>query len=146
MWVWNEECVDMTSDASGTWGLGASFGDLVLQREWTEEESNLSIFHKELLAFVEALTAWAPLMQHRNVLAWIDNQGAVSVLRKKSGPIEIGYIIHKVNALLIQYDIRLRWAYIPTKLNVLADLLSRGGATCAPPVVILDQHHIASLV
>ena len=63
-WAWVREilCVDMTTDASGSWGLGASLGDHTLQRSWSESELDLPIFHKELLAVVEALVEWAPLL------------------------------------------------------------------------------------
>lgn len=54
--------MDMTSDASGSWGLGASFGEYTLQRMWTEAERNYPIYVKELLAFVEAVEKWKSLL------------------------------------------------------------------------------------
>ena len=52
----------MTSDASGSWGLGASFGDYTHQRAWSHTEQDLPIYHKELLAFVEAVELWQELL------------------------------------------------------------------------------------
>ena len=54
----------MTSDASGSWGLGASFGDMILQRAWRPAERDLPIYVLEMHAFLEALRAWKHLLQH----------------------------------------------------------------------------------
>ena len=67
-------------------------------------------------------------------------------MRKGSGPIEVGFWVVAILEVLREWQIEVRWAYIPTKLNVLADILSRGGALCSPPPVVLDAGFLRRVV
>ena len=55
VWVMDQDCIEIFSDASGTWGLGAHMGDLVLSRQYTSDEVDLPIYVKELPAVQAAL-------------------------------------------------------------------------------------------
>ena len=76
----------------------------------------------------------------------MDNQSAVMILRKRSGPTEVSDIIHKVNDILLKYNIHMRWAYIPSKLNVIADVLSRGDIVCSAPTIVVDASVLRSII
>ena len=41
--------------------------------------------------------------------------------------------------IIEKIDIRARFTYIPTTLNVVSDLLSRGGVVCEPSPITLDR-------
>ena len=67
------DCRFITTDASGKRGLGAHFEGKFLQRKWTEHESLLSIYVKEMIVIKEALNAWGDTLKDTNVLVWCDN-------------------------------------------------------------------------
>jgi hypothetical protein len=71
--VWHVECHDMTSDASGTWGLGAAWNQHVIQRAWLPHKQPLPIYIKEMVAVVEALETWGAEVERQNILFWVDN-------------------------------------------------------------------------
>ena len=74
------EYVNITTDASGNIGLGATLGNNHIQRKWTNTESTLPIHEKEFIAVWEAIHTWKELLQNKNVLVWCDNQIVVSWL------------------------------------------------------------------
>lgn len=50
----------ITSDASGSWGCGATYANLWFQVEWPAEWSSVSITPKELVPIVIATALWGP--------------------------------------------------------------------------------------
>ncbi len=57
------------------------------------------------------------------------------MLRNSTAPSEAKVLIVKLYNLIRDYNLHFHYAYIPTELNVISDLLSRGGAICAPPII-----------
>lgn len=82
----------------------------------------------------------------QKVLLWCDNQVVVRMVSRWSGPPDCHDLLLALDALLLASAIQLRTAYITSKLNFLADALSRGGAVCAPPTFVLDRQVLSNFM
>ena len=76
----------VTSDASGSWGCGAFFGDKWFSLSWEAcpaiREAHISI--KELLPIVIACAIWAESMRNKHIRCRCDNAAVVAMVNKKS--------------------------------------------------------------
>ena len=99
------------TDASDS-GWGASLGEDQLSGLWTQDISRFSINHRELLAVVLAVRGFLHLLKGRSVSLFMDNTSALAYLRKEGGTRSA-----TLNSVA---------QFVPGKLNVLADSLSRG--------------------
>ena len=114
------------TDASDT-GWGVSLGDDQLSGLWSQDCSNFSINHRELLAVLFAIRGFLPCLQGQMVALYADNNTALAYLRKQGGT--RSQTLNSVGQTILRFceshRIRLLPQFIPGKLNVLADLLSR---------------------
>ena len=76
--------VEMTSDASGSWGCGAWYGNSWLQLRWDSQSQALSITEKELIPIILACNTWGKAWQGLQVLCYCDNQVVVAGLRSRT--------------------------------------------------------------
>ena len=115
--------VDMTSDASGSWGCGAWHNRSWFQVQWGQRSQTLSIAEKELIPI---LLAWGRAWSGHRVVCHCDNQVVVSCLRsrtcKHKGLMHLIRCLVFLEAWLGFYIVPV---YINTKANDLADDLSR---------------------
>ena len=118
--------LQMTSDASGSWGCGAWHLSHWFQLQWDANAATLSIMVKEMLPVVLACAVWGPAWRTHCVTALCDNQAVVACLRSRTS--HDSHIMHMLRTLAFveaTYDFSLSPLYISTGDNHLADDLSR---------------------
>ena len=117
---------EMVSDASGSWGCGAWCDTQWFQREWDPVLLDLPIVVKELLPIVLACAVWGPQWGARCMVIHCDNQAVMASLRSRTS--RHTHCLHMMRALVFveaRRSFHLRPQYISTKVNHLADDLSR---------------------
>ena len=119
----------VVSDASGSWGCGAYWGDKWFQLQWEPSMAvgNLSIALKELVPIIMAATAWGRYWRGLVVQCCSDNKATVAVLNTRTS--KDNDIMHLLRCLFFfeaYWEFCLVAAYIPGPANGLADDLSRG--------------------
>ena len=113
------------TDASDT-GWGASLGDVHLSGSWSPLSCRLSINHRELLAVLLSLRGFLPSLRGRMVAVFSDNTTALAYLKKQGGTRSstLNTVAQSVR-FCEESHIQLLPQFIPGKMNVLADSLSR---------------------
>ena len=116
------------TDASDT-GWGASLGFDQLFGWWSHDVSLYSINHRELLAIFLAIQGCLPILKGQTVSLFTDNTSALSYLRKEGGTRSstLNEVAQATLCLCEASDLRLLPQFVPGRLNVLADSLSRCG-------------------
>ena len=118
--------VELTTDASGSWGCGAWHLNSWFQLQWDVRSHPLYIAEKELLPIILACDTWGSSWRGKQVLCHCDNQTVVACLRSRSSPVK--GIMHLLRCLVLleaHYQCHFYPTYIGTKANHLADDLSR---------------------
>ena len=108
-------------------GWGASLGDTHLSGSWSHLYSRFSINHRELLAVLFAVRGFLPSLRGRVVAVFSDNTTALACLKKQggTGSSTLNAVAQTVLHLCESSYIQLLPQFIPGRLNVLADSLSR---------------------
>ena len=116
------------TDASDS-GWGASLGSDHLSGWWSRDVSLFSINHLELLVVFLAIWGFLPLLRGRTVSLFTDNTSALSYPRKEGGTRSstLNEVAQAVLRLCEASDVRLLPQFVPGRLNVLVDSLSRRG-------------------
>ncbi len=136
--IWNGSCpvssillsmpsVELTSDASGSWGCGAytsqgHWFQLPLPESW----SGIHITIKELLPIVLGVAVWGEMWQGMSVSCRCDNAAVVAIVN--SGRSKVDRAMHLMRCLsffLARWGVSLKCRHIPGVLNGAADALSR---------------------
>ena len=116
------------TDVSDT-GWGASLRSDHLSGWWSRDVSLYSINHRELLAIFLAILGFLPLLKGQTVSLFTDNTSALSYLRKEGGT--RSSTLNEVEQAILRFceasDLRLLPKFVPGRLSVLADSLSRRG-------------------
>ena len=110
-------------------GWGASLGSDHLSGLWSPDVFLLSINHREFLAVFLAIRGFLHLLQGRSVSLFTDNTSALSYLRKDGGTRSstLNSVAQEILRLCESNEVRLLPQFVPGRLNVLVDSLSRGG-------------------
>ena len=116
------------TDTSDT-GWGASLGSDHLSGWWSRDVSLYSINHRKLLAIFLAIRGFLPLLRGQTVSLFTDNTSALSYLRKEGGTRSstLNEVAQVILRLCESSGLRLLPQFVPGRLNVLADFLSRRG-------------------
>ncbi len=117
---------EITSDASGSWGCGAWYGESWFQIQWDSRSQDLPIACKELIPIVVACATWGKAWRGSRVICHCDNQVVVACLRSRTS--KHAGLMHLLRCLVFieaHFDCHLCPTYISTKDNHLADYLSR---------------------
>lgn len=119
----------VTTDASMV-GWGAHMNDHTIQGVWNSEESNFHINNLELLAIDRALKHFLPYLKGLSVVIHGDNTTSLAYLRKQGGTKSENLSILAENILTWCHlnNITISVEFVPGKLNVLADQLSRASS------------------
>ena len=87
---------------------------------------NLIITFLELVPVVLAFYLWSKELANKMIILHIDNQALLSVLNKRSSKSKmVMSLVRPLVLICMQYNIFFRAVYIPTKLNIIADSISR---------------------
>ena len=121
--------IELTTDASGSWGCGAWHGRNWFQVEWDQQSQPLSIAEKELVPIILACEVWGHTWQGQRVLCHCDNEAVVAGLRSRSSRHKgIMHLLRCLVFLEARYQCFMFPTYINTRANHLADDLSRNNA------------------
>ena len=114
------------TDASDT-GWGASLDNDRLSGLWSQDVSMFLINHRELLAVLLAIRGFLHLPRGRSVSLFTDNMTALSYLRKEGGTCSstLNAVAQAILRLCEDNGVRLLPQFVPGRLNVLVDSLSR---------------------
>ncbi len=118
----------MLSDASGTWGCGATWNEKWFQLRWSELETvrEWNIMPKEMLPIVVAAVVWGRYWKDRTVKARCDNMAVVATIR--SGSCKEKRAMHLMRCLAFveaTVPVNVVAEHIRGVDNVVADALSR---------------------
>ena len=116
---------EMASDASGSWGCGAWHDNKWFQPQWDVTSQEMAITAKELLPIVVACALWGPSWTDRCIRCHCDNQAVVACLRSRTIHSHCMHMLRALAFLEAWHCFHLQPVYINTKLNHLADDLSR---------------------
>ena len=116
----------ITSDASGSWGCGATYENLWLQLAWPSHWAGASIAPKELAPIVMATALWGPQWAGSKVCTLCDNTAVVYAVNKKSAKDPaLSRLLRILFLFCAVYDITLVARHLPGVRNASADALSR---------------------
>ena len=122
--------LEVTSDASGSWGCGAWCRTSSLQIQWGSQSKPLTITEKELVPIIMPCDTWGKTWQGRRVLCHCYNQIVVACMWSRTSK-ESG-LMHLLRCLVFveaQNQCYLHPVYIDTRSNHLADDLFRNNAS-----------------
>ena len=114
---------------ASTKGSGACFGYDWFYTNWVcdwPEAAQLHINHKETLSVLIAARRWAPLWSNSVVAVYTDNITTRAAINKATSKNKmVMAAIRELFWLSVTYNFQLKASYIPGKLNILADAVSR---------------------
>ncbi|XP_028306693.1 uncharacterized protein LOC114465708 [Gouania willdenowi] len=118
----------VTTDAS-LMGWGALCNGAAVRGLWTSVQSRLHINYLEMLAAFLALKYFRSVLSDQHVLIRTDNTTVVSYINRQGGTRSLP-LLKLTHSLLMWGSVHflsLRATHVPGRLNLGADLLSRGG-------------------
>lgn len=119
--------VEITSDASGSWGCGAFSSTCQwFQFPWPSEWAEVHITIKELVPIVFSCALWGHRWKGESVLAYTDNAAVVSIVN--SGKSKDRLAMHLMRCsffFMAEGEYTLKATHVEGKSNVAADALSR---------------------
>ena len=128
--LWNhrkgQPDVEVWSDASGSWGCGATSQNCWLQHQWLPKSNSLSIAVKEMIPVVLAAALWGQTWKGKIVCFNSDNQAVVDVLKAKYSRDSV--LAHLLRCLCLFAARHTFWfwaKHVLGRLNGTADALSR---------------------
>ena len=124
------------SDASSS-GWGAHLLDQNVSGVWSAQEKLLHINLLEMKALFLALQAFQEDVAGHHVTAMCDNSTVVAYVNKQGGTVSrpLCLLTSRLLRWTESFDVHLEARYLPGESNVLADVLSRRGASCRDRVV-----------
>ena len=114
-----DSTVEFSSDASGSWGCRAVWGNQWIQPPWQEAWQSVGITAKELLPIVIACALWGQYWAHCQVQVWCDNSAVVYIVNI------IMHLLQCLHFFCAHFDILLQARHIQGKQNIQADALTR---------------------
>ena len=124
----DNDALELFTDAAGGIGFGGFFDGHWFQGKWTPEflELSPSIAFCELYPVVVAVYCWAPQLANRKVRFRTDNESVVHIINKQSSSCD--KIMHLMRIFVCQclrYNILFKAIHVPGTRNEIADSLSR---------------------
>ena len=120
--------VTVASDASSS-GLGAhtkvGSKEIIVQKNFSPEESGTSSTHREVYAILYALSALKAIHKGETILWYTDNWAASKIVRKGSPLPELHDMAERIFNICKSYNIKLTVEWIPRELNQYADHISK---------------------
>ena len=120
--------VVFASDASGSWGCGAVWGEKWLQGAWPVGWDDVSIMVKELCPIVCACAVWGASWRGQSVLCECDNLSVVCAVNSGTAKEKSGVVMHMLRSLFFIvsfFGFSLKVKHVAGKLNGPADAVSR---------------------
>ena len=151
------ECPDLeiTSDASGSWGCGAFQGADWFQLQWENQSNPPNITVKELTPIVLGAAIWGHKWAGKTIRALCDNMAVVHILNsRKSRDSKAMHLIRCLCLIECHLNFTIVSKHIPGPHNDLADALSRNNSSyflshypqAAPKAMLLPEPLLQLLV
>ncbi|XP_048587466.1 uncharacterized protein LOC125570208 [Nematostella vectensis] len=122
----NSQKLRLYTDAAGSLGFGAIFGNEWCYGSWPSSWLDKNIATLEFYPIVLGLQLWGHLMQNKCVLFFTDNEALVHVINKQSCQDKsLMFFVRKLVLICLQNNILFKAKHIPGVQNTLADRLSR---------------------
>ena len=113
------------SDASGSWGCGATYLNLWFQLQWPQHWAVVTIAPKELVPIVIRVALWGSHWSGSRVCCLCDNAAVVAAVNKGSArDPSLVRLLHILAFLCAVFDITVTAKHLPGVQNVVADALS----------------------
>ena len=126
--LWPPRTSEISTDASGKIGWGASIlGTLPIGGAWTQEQADLHINVKEMLAILYGLRSFIETLKGQHVRVLCDNTTAVHVVNKMgtSRSSVCNDMAKEIWDFCRENEMFITCAFIPGKENIVADRESR---------------------
>jgi hypothetical protein len=119
--------VELTTDASGSWGCGAIWNNQWFQFQWPNSEiAGRHITYNELLPIVLAVLVWGQVWRGHHLHCRCDNEAVVVLLGSRhSRQADLMQLLRALFFFEAYFQLHITAAHIPGHTNVLADHLSR---------------------
>ena len=122
----NSTKLNLYTDASGSIGFGAIFGDSWCYGRWPASWLNRNIAILEFFPIVFSLCLWGDKMRNHSILFFTDNNALVHVINKQSCRDKtLMVFVRKLVLVCLDNNILFKAKHIPGVKNKLADCLSR---------------------
>ena len=114
------------TDASGTWGCGACWGQYWFQWQWPKKWQPVGIMAKELVPIVMSCAVWGPHLARSTTLFQCDNLSLVAAITKGSSKDQtVMHLLRSLWFFAATFDIHIVAEHIAGVNNFRADMLSR---------------------
>lgn len=119
----------LTTDASGSWGCGAFFGERWFNLSWEScpcwAEVHISV--KELLPIVISCSIWGQEMSGKHIRCLCDNAAVVAMINKRTSTHPLAmHLLRCLYFICAKFSITLSAQHLAGYKNKAADALSRG--------------------
>ena len=116
----------VTSDAAGSIGMAAIYGDAWFAYKWPKGVDQLNIAIKELIPIVIAAKIWGVNWLRHRVMCRCDNMAVVECLKKRScKDHHLSFLLQELSLAAILHSFTFTAVHIPGVKNKEADALSR---------------------
>ena len=125
---WPPITQEMCTDASGKNGWGASIeGTMPIGGVWSEEQTDLHINVKEMIAILYALRSFVDVLSGQHVRVLCDNTTAVHTINKMgtTKSMSCNSMVKEIWEFCLANDMFITCTHIPGKENIVADHESR---------------------
>ena len=123
---YNSSKLSLYSDASGSLGFGAVFGNQWCYGTWPSDWVHRNIAFLVFYPIVLSVCLWGQEMQNRRILFFTDNAALVSVINKQScRDKSLMFFVRKLVLTCLKNNILFKAKHVPGIHNTLADSLSR---------------------
>ena len=125
--IWeNSVKLKLFTDAAGSLGFGAIFGNAWCYGRWPDQWLHRNIAILEFFPIVLSLCLWGDKMRNHSILFFTDNEALVHVINKQSCHDKVLMVfVRKLVLVCLEYNILFKAKHIPGTQNILADSLSR---------------------
>lgn len=122
----SSETLRLHTDAAGSVGFGAVFGNQWSQGLFNDKERELHITVLELYPILLALALWYSDLKNSCVLFMCDNEAVVHIINSQTAKDKtVMKLVRPLVLLCMKHNILFRAKHVPGVDNVLADLISR---------------------
>ena len=124
-WITSKR-LNLFTDAAGSGGYAAIYGNRWICGEWPEEWRDFHITIRELYPICAAISIWATDLANTCIQFWCDNEALCYIINKRtSKDAKIMILIRKLVVTTMSHNIMFRATHIPGLENQLADSISR---------------------
>ena len=121
--------IQLFTDASGTIGWGACYGNRWLHDKWSPHQATHNIVWKVLYAIAAACASWGDEWQRMRILVYCDNEAVVACLTSGTSrsppPPPVMSLLRDLFHICALFGFMLSAKHIPGVTNKAADALSR---------------------